>query len=271
MQGSNHEATEHAAPSRDGASGQAASGREATGHGVKGPDAPAHGATEQGSGEHGAGAHGGEHHQEFNWTYGIVGVKEGVEPSLLWRTPDMPTPFAAVLFNTALLFGLLYKFARGPVAKGLVDRRQRIMRGIEEATAMKEEAKRQLDAYRHKLDTLDAEIERVKREMRDGAELERKRILDDAAVRRTRLEQEALVLIDQELKAVREELTRETARAALRSARELLLANTSTDDHRRLCEQYLETLGSRGTRQSSQQSHLPEPPPPSRGDLGGRS
>jgi F0F1-type ATP synthase membrane subunit b/b' len=267
MQRSNHEAAEHAAPSRNvagpGTSGQRVSGREATGHGVSGPDAAARGATEHQAGAHG----GGEHHQEFNWTSGIVGVKEGVEPSLLWRTPDMPTPFAAVLFNTALLFGLLYKFARGPVAKGLVDRRQRIMRGIEEATAMKEEAKRQLEAYRHKLDTLDAEIERVKREMREGAELERKRILDDAAVRRTRLEQEALVLIDQELKAVREALTRETAQAALRSARELLLSNTSTDDHRRLCEQYLETLGSRAT----QQSHLPEPPPASRGDLGGRS
>jgi F0F1-type ATP synthase membrane subunit b/b' len=275
MQGSNHQTTEHAAPSRDaaghGPSDQRASGREATGHGVSELDAPAHGASERGAAEHGAGAHGGEHHQEFNWVHGIVGVKEGVEPSLLWRTPDMPTPFAAVLFNTALLFGLLYKFARGPVAKGLVDRRQRIMRGIEEATAMKDEAKRQLDSYRHKLDTLDAEIERVKREMREGAELERRRILDDAAARRTRLEQEAVVLIDQELKAIREALTRETAQAALRSARELLLSNTSTDDHRRLCEQYLETLGSRSTRQSSQQSQLPEQPPASRGDLGGRS
>jgi F0F1-type ATP synthase membrane subunit b/b' len=145
------------------------------------------------------------------------------------------------------------------------------MRGIEEATAMKEEAKRQLDAYRHKIETLDSEIERVKREMREGAELERKRILDDAAMRRTRLEQEALVLLDQELKAVREQLTRETATAALRSARELLLSNTSTDDHRRLCEQYLETLGSQNSRQVSQQSHLAEPPPVSRGDLGGRS
>jgi F0F1-type ATP synthase membrane subunit b/b' len=135
------------------------------------------------------------------------------------------------------------------VAKGLVDRRQRIMRGIEEAAAMKEEARLQLDHYRQKLDNLDAEIERVKREMREGAEFERKRILEEAAARRVRLEQEARVLIDQELKAVREELTRETARAALRSARELLAANTTTDDHRRLCEEYLETLRSQFTKQ----------------------
>jgi F-type H+-transporting ATPase subunit b len=201
-----------------------------------------HGSAEHGSAESGAAEHGGEHHQEFNWYHGMVGVKDGVEPGLMWRTPEMPTPFAAVLLNTALLFGILFKVARAPVAKGLVDRRQRIMRGIDEATAMKEEATRQLQGYRHKLENLDAEIERVRREMREGAEVERKRILEEAGTRRTRLEQEARTLIEQELKAVREELTRETARAALRSARDLLTANTSTDDHRRLCEEYLENL-----------------------------
>jgi F0F1-type ATP synthase membrane subunit b/b' len=210
---------------------------------------PAHGA--EGHGSDGHAPSDGEHHQEFNWFHGVIGVKEDVEPSLLWRTPDMPTPFAALLLNTALLFGLIYKFARAPVAKGLVDRRQRIMRGIDEATAMKDEAKRQLDTYRSKLDNLDAEIERVKREMRETAEAERQRILGDAAARRTRLEQEARVLIEQELKAVREELTRATALAALRSARDLLAANTSTDDHRRLCEEYLETLRPPSHRQST--------------------
>lgn len=244
MQASEHQGTGHEAP-------------RGQGHGVTELGAPAHGVAEQASGDaHGGDAHGGEHHQEFNWVHGMVGAKEGVEPSLLWRTPDMPIPFAAVLFNTALLFGLIFKFARKPVAKGLADRRQRIMRGIEDATAMKEEAKRQLEFYRNKLDNLDAEIERVRREMREGAETERKRILEEAGTRRTRLEQEARLLMEQELKALREDLTRETSRAALRSALELLRTNTSTDDHRRLCEQYLETF---------------QPQSPRQGDLGGRS
>lgn len=216
-------------------------------------ESPESGAGQQPTMDHGGGqgaaGHGGAHHQAFNWFHGMIGAKEGVEPGLLWRTPDMPIPFAATLLNTVLLFGLIYKLARKPVAKGLADRRQRVMRGIDEAAAMKEEAKRELDMYRHKLDNLDAEIERVKREMRDSAETERRRILDDAASRRSRLEQEARTLMDQELKAVREELTRATAQHALRSARELLQANTSTDDHRRLCEQYLETLQPQLTRQ----------------------
>lgn len=236
MQASEHAAEPHAAPH-----GHDTHTANAEGHAVDGPATSGHAAAGHAGGAHGGG-HGGEHHQEFNWFHGLVGAKEGVEPSLLWRTPDMPTPFAAVLLNTALLFGFLFKVARGPIAKGLADRRERIMRGIDEASAMKAEAERQLAFYKSKIDNLDSEIERVKREMREGAEQERKRILEDAAARRTRLEQEARVLIEQELKAVRDELTRETARAALNSARDLLSANTTTDDHRRLCEQYLDSL-----------------------------
>ena len=193
---------------------------------------------------HGSQDHAGEHHQEFNWYHGLIGEKPGVEPSLLWRSPGTPVPFAALLLNTLLLVGLIVKFAAKPVARGLLDRRQRIMRGIEDAAAMKEEARQQLEMYRHKLDNLDAEIERVRREMRETAEAERRRILAEAGARRERLEQEARVLVEQELKALREELIRETAQAALRSAREILKANASTADHRRLCDEYLEKLRS---------------------------
>jgi len=209
------------------ADGHAAAGGHAT---------PGHGE------EHGSSEHSGEHHQAFNWAYGLLGEKAGVEPSLLWRSPGMPVPFAAQLFNTLLLVGLLVRFAKAPVAKGLAERRQRISRGIDEATAMRAEATEQLRVYRAKLDNLDAEIERVRREMRESAEAERKRVLEEAGVRRQRLEQEARLLVDRELATVREELTRATAAAALESARELLKRSVSTDDHRRLCDEYLQNL-----------------------------
>jgi F-type H+-transporting ATPase subunit b len=202
-----------------------------------------HATTQAHPGEHAVEGHeGGEHHQEFNWYYGMLGEKADVEPSVLWRAPGTPAPFAAQLFNTALLIGLLVRFGRKPLAQGLADRRRRILKGIEDASAMQAEATEQLRVYRAKLDNLDADIERVRREMREGAEAERKRVLEDAKSRRARLEQEARTLIERELEALREQLTRETAVAAIESARELLEHNVSTDDHRRLCEEYLQTL-----------------------------
>ena len=196
----------------------------------------------QAGGVAGGDAHAKGHHPEINWYRGMIGVKPGVDPNLLWRAPGTPAPFAALLLNTLLLFGLIVKFARRPVARGLAERRQRITRGIDDASAMKEEARKQLETYRHKLENLGAEIERVQKEMRDTAEAERRRTLEEAAARRVRLEQEARVLIERELEALREQLTRETARAALRSARELLKVNVSADDHRRLWDQHLSTL-----------------------------
>ena len=205
------------------------------------PDAPkARGQDPHGSDAHGGGGHD-EHHQEFNWFHGMIGVREG-EASLLWRPPGTPIPFAALLLNTFLLFFIIFKVAKAPVMQGLRDRKQKIARAIDDAAAMKKEAEEQLARYQHKLDNLDAEIERVKREMRESAEAERRRVLEEAKARRVRLEQEARQLVEQELADLREQLTRETARAALRSARELLLKSTSTEDHRRLCEQYLATL-----------------------------
>jgi F0F1-type ATP synthase membrane subunit b/b' len=92
---------------------------------------------------------------------------------------------------------------------------------------------------------VDAEIERVRREMREASEAEHRRVMQEAGARRQRLEREAQVLIEQELKAVRQELTLETSRAALRSAREMLVSATSGDDQRRLTDEFLVQLASR--------------------------
>jgi F-type H+-transporting ATPase subunit b len=229
-----------AAPPKEHSAGQ---GHVSAGHGDSGHDESGHGQSGHGQSGHGD-SHGDGHHQEFNWYHGLLGEKEGVEPSLLWRAPGTATPFAATLINTLLLIGLFVRFARKPLAKGLADRRQRIMKGMDDAAAMQKEATEQLRLYRGKLDNLDAEIERVKREMRESAEAERRRVLEEAAARRLRLEQEARVLIERELEALREQLTKETAIAALSSARDLLKRSVSTDDHRRLCEEYITALAS---------------------------
>jgi len=211
-----------------------------------GPATRGHATGGHATGGHATGGHASaesqEHHQEFNWYYGLLGEKAEAEPGLLWRAPGTPVPFVSQLFNTLLLVALFVKFGSKPLARGLADRRQRILKGIEDAAAMQAEAKEQLRLYRSKLDNLDAEIERVRKDMRESAETERRRVLADAAERRTRLELEARVLIERELEALRDELTKETALAALASARELLKHNVSTDDHRRLCEEYLQKL-----------------------------
>jgi F-type H+-transporting ATPase subunit b len=210
-------------------------------HGAKAPASAAHGASEH-AGAGGHGAHGGHGDPHVNWFHGMLGEKEGVEPSLLWRAPGTPPPYASNLINTLALGFVLVKLAKGPIVNGLRSRREKLLKGIDDAARMKAEAEKSLAEYKRKLDNIDSEIERVRQEMRQSAEAERRRILAEAEQRRERLENEAKLLVEQELAALQDQLRRETASAALRSARELLKAQTTGEDQRRLCDNFLQDL-----------------------------
>jgi F-type H+-transporting ATPase subunit b len=195
------------------------------------------------AGEHAEEKHGAGHVPHFddiNWFYGLVGEKDDLdEPTLLFRKRGMPPPLGALLLNAGVLFGLLYHYGRLPIAEALKRRRRNIMHGMEEAARMREEAEDRLEDYEDKLERIDEEIKRVKREMRELGEQERERILKEARERHTRMERDALLLVEQELKEARELLLRETVRAAIRAAEERLAQQVTAADQQRLGDEYL--------------------------------
>jgi len=196
--------------------------------------------------EHGAAAGHDAHHapslHDVNWYYGILLEKEGVEPSLLFRPKGMPVPYLSYLLNAALLWTVIYRVAKKPVRDGLAKRKANIERGMKEAADMKADAQGRLDEYEEKLATVEKEVERVRRDMRSAGELERARVLSEARARRERMERDARLLVEQELGAARENLTRELVQAALRSATEALRARVTPQDHARLSDEYLAKL-----------------------------
>jgi F-type H+-transporting ATPase subunit b len=194
-------------------------------------------------GGHGAGEH--DHVPSFedvNWYYGVLGEKEGVPPDLLWRAPGTPVPFAAHAFNTLILFGLLYRFGKQPIQQALSNRKARILKGMEDAARLKRDAETRLKEYEEKLARVEEEVERVHKELRERGEHERARILADAKERRARMEREAKLLIEQELKAMREILLLETVRGAVRSAESDLKSKITAADQQRLADEYLATV-----------------------------
>jgi F-type H+-transporting ATPase subunit b len=195
-----------------------------------------------GEGEHGD-AHGGHGPGEINWAYGFFGEKEGVEPSLLWRPKGMPPPFGAMLLNTAILFYILGRFAGPKIGVALSRRKSLIMQGMDEAAKMKEDAAKSLAQYEEKLARIDEDIERVKKDMREAGEAERVRMLNDAKDRRARMERDARLLIELELKAAHEQLLRETVASAVRSAEDRLSKQVTVADQQRIAEHYLKSIG----------------------------
>jgi F-type H+-transporting ATPase subunit b len=188
------------------------------------------------------GEHGAEHH--FNFYYGLLGEGEAEdEPTLWYRPKGMPVPFLALLINAAILFGGLYYLGRKGVQEALVQRRQRIVQGMEDAAKMKKQSREQLAHYEQKLADIEAEVERLRKDMRQAAETERANILAEAKARRERMERDAKQLIEQELHAAREDLRRDTIRGAVESATQLVGERLTADDRTRLDRDYLNTLG----------------------------
>jgi F-type H+-transporting ATPase subunit b len=219
--------------------------------GAEDPHGAAHGDTHGEHGKEGGHADHGGHHvptfHDINWFYGVLGEREGVEPSFIYRPKGMPAPFGAYLLNAFILYFILYRFLKKPVAEGLKSRKATIMRGFDEAARMRKEAESRLAEYEDKLAHMDEEIERVRREMREDGERERVRILAEARVRRERMERDARLLVEQEFAGIRETLSKEMVRAALQSAAGSLKSRLTADDQQRLADEYLAGIEKVGT------------------------
>src|SRR5437868_15039215 len=127
----------------------------------------------------------------------------------------MAPPFLANIINAAVLFTIIIVAGKKPIAEGLRKRKERIVQGMDEAGRMKAEAEKRLAEYEEKLKHIDTEVARIRSEMREAAELERRRVLAEAKERRDRMERDAKLLVEQETKAAREPLARETGAAAM--------------------------------------------------------
>jgi F-type H+-transporting ATPase subunit b len=187
--------------------------------------------------------HGGHGEQHFNFSYGLLGEGDAdTEPSLLFRPKGMPVPFLANLINAAILFAGIYFLGKKGMVDALAKRRQKIIQGMDDAAKMKSEANQQLAMYEQKLAEIEADVERLKKEMREAAETERNNILAEARARRERMERDARLLIQQELEAAHDALRRDTVRSAVESATKLLSQRVTADDQSRLEREYLSGL-----------------------------
>jgi F-type H+-transporting ATPase subunit b len=159
-------------------------------------------------------------------------------------------PFVAMVVNFSLLAGGFYVFGRKPVAAALQSRRDSIARDIEEAEKMRREAEARAKTYQAKLDSLEEEVRTAREALVRAGEAERDRIVSDAEAKSERQHKDALFLVEQELKQIRQDLWRDTLDAAVAAAEELLRRSVTQADQERLAEDYLADLGgkSRGER-----------------------
>jgi len=164
-------------------------------------------------------------------------------------------PYGVMLLNFAILMIMYYSLGKKPVAEGLKARRQNIAKEIEEAQRMRAEAEARAVKYQEKLKHLEVELKETRETMKAAGEAERTRIVKEAEEKAARMEKDARFLVEQELKQMRIELTKEAIEMATAAAEELLKKRITSADQERLAEDYLAELGQK--RPSGRESIRP--------------
>jgi F-type H+-transporting ATPase subunit b len=144
--------------------------------------------------------------------------------------------------NLAALVAVLVYFGRAPVRAFLAERRQTIEEGIEGARRELAAAEGRLAECRQRMDTLDRELDGIRRVVREQAESERDRLLADARAAAERIRRDAAAAAEQELRHAREQLREESAELAVRLAGELLRSQVTGTDRSRLLDEFVEQV-----------------------------
>ncbi len=197
-------------------------------------------------------------HSHINWFQGLLGVDNEKAKSasfadrLLWRyhNPDdecdaanQEPPVLAAAINFLILVLLLVKFGKKPLADALSKRKKSIVEDMVAAKALGDEAEERLERYEGQLERLEDRRLEIEEESALQWEAERKRILGEAEERRARMQRDAEIRVEQELKAAQQELLREAIEGAAEAARKLVASRLEVRDHERLADEYLASVG----------------------------
>jgi len=127
--------------------------------------------------------------------------------------------------------------------KGLLEeRKEGIKRALAEAEQKRDEAEARLKEYMEKAGQFENRIEEVKRNIKEEAEAERKRIIEEGKLLLARMNEQTMFAIGQEVKKAKEDIRSEIAELAVELSREILTREIRPEDQEKITKEYLEKL-----------------------------
>lgn len=150
--------------------------------------------------------------------------------------------FIASLISFGILMMIIVGVGRRRVRASLENRRREIEEAVEEARRREEEAEAKRKEFEERLAQLDSEMEKIREEVVRAGETERDRIVEDAEAKAALMRKDAKFQIEQQMKQLREDLTREAVEAAVTAAAGILTEKTTSTDQQRLAQSYLEQV-----------------------------
>ena len=201
-------------------------------------------AAESSGGEHGGdhaehGDHGGGHHDPHDLSHA------NASPSLT-DVKELKADLAIyTLLSFLLLFGLLLKFAWGPIMQGLSKRENAIAQAIETAKLNAEKSERAAAEYQKKLAAATEEIRAMQADARREAEQLRESIVGEARAAAQRERERAVEDIAAAKNVALAEIAQTSVTTAIGLARRILQRELNSADQAQLIREALEQFPSK--------------------------
>ncbi|MCA9520584.1 MAG: ATP synthase F0 subunit B [Myxococcales bacterium] len=122
------------------------------------------------------------------------------------------------IINFLAMVFLLYTFVRKPLSNYLTTRAEMIREQVEASRKLREEAIAKYEEAKSKLDQLEDELEAMRKHFAEEGELAKKRMIESADRAAAKLERNADLLVQQELRGVRKKVRDELVAMALAKA-----------------------------------------------------
>lgn len=142
-----------------------------------------------------------------------------------------------------VVFGLLYKYAWGPITEGLDKREKGIADNIAAAHRSNEEAKAILDQYQARLDAAEGEVKAMIDKARSEAEGTGRKIVEAAQVAASAEQKRALAEIEQATTSALSELATRSADLAVSLAGKIVKSELKAADHAALVTEAVSNFG----------------------------
>ncbi|MCK4910888.1 MAG: F0F1 ATP synthase subunit B [Thermodesulfovibrionales bacterium] len=153
--------------------------------------------------------------------------------------------FLIQVLNFSILVGVLVWFARKPIREFFAGRTEAINKGIAEAREAREAAERALEEVQKKLDSSDAEIEKMIKAARESGQREREHLINEGQRMSQRIIKQAKSGIEFELNQATEGLKAEAAEYAVKLAEEKIGSKLDDAEQMKLLEDAIKRLEDR--------------------------
>jgi F-type H+-transporting ATPase subunit b len=174
-----------------------------------------------------------------NWISFDYGEGATAEPG---ETPYEGPPLLLVMINFGILL-ILLGWKAVPPLKRYADRRHVLIKdALEEASKLREEARRKLDEYNDKIKDVETEVDQLIAGIRADAEAEKKRIIAEAERQAAALERDAQNRIAADIERARTQLEREVTAAAIAAAEKILREHMTPSDQQKLVAGFIGDL-----------------------------